>query len=329
LKIKHFFAMLILIFSHHSAFAKFGPIIGFDVSFLPSIQNNGSWELGALYPFAGLQIGVLRLTAFCGASFSFVEWGSSSAGTSWDYSYIKWYGSYCYGGTIELIFDEFLLGCGYGYEYFEPKAWVFGDGYENNPLPLEEKNSYPFIRVTLGGIINNISVKLYYDYHFHDNGYKFGMLLGLVWPKSSPRYFPQPDPRPIPPPPSPKPYEPPEEPVNNGTIYYQYDGTGYVFLDENVFYLCSSGKPVGYVENGVIYSFGGSALGFYESRFIYTLNGNPVGATDSKSLGRDAANRRPVSKANKQDLPAKRPHVSVRKPRLKNAYIGGSLRDVF
>jgi hypothetical protein len=116
---------------------------------------------------------------------------------------------------------------------------------------------------------------------------------------------------------------------NTGIVYYSYNGTGSVYFSENVFYLCSSGRPAGYVEGGTIYDFSGRVLGFYENRFIYDKNGNPVGADDPKRLGTDAAVKRSVSKANKQDVPAKQPKDSVKKPRLKNAYVGGTLQNVF
>jgi hypothetical protein len=116
---------------------------------------------------------------------------------------------------------------------------------------------------------------------------------------------------------------------NEGTIYYQYDGTGYVYVSESVFYLCSSGKPVGYVENGVIFSFGGSVLGFYERSFIYDKQGYAVGAPDPGSLGTAAGDKKPVNKAYKQGLPEKQTKASVNKPQLRNMYRGGLLSDIF
>jgi hypothetical protein len=127
---------------------------------------------------------------------------------------------------------------------------------------------------------------------------------------------------------TPPPPQPPQG-DSSGTIYYSYNGTGYVYLSESVFYLCSSGKPVGYVEGGTIYAFNGRVLGFYENAFIYNRNGNPVGANDSKRLGTDASARKSVTKANKQDIPEKQPKNSVPRPRLKNGYFGGSLLDIF
>jgi hypothetical protein len=138
---------------------------------------------------------------------------------------------------------------------------------------------------------------------------------------------PSPAPRPQP---APSPALLPEPVVNNaGTIYYSYDGTGSVYLSETVFYRCSSGEAVGYVEGGTIYAFSGRVLGFYENDFIYDKNGNPVGAADPKGLGTDAAAKRPVAKTEKQDLPAKQPKDSVNRPRLRNAYRGGFLQDIF
>jgi hypothetical protein len=130
---------------------------------------------------------------------------------------------------------------------------------------------------------------------------------------------------PPPPPPRPKP-----EPVDNkGTIYYSYDGEGYVYIDDSVFYRCSTGKPVGYTEGGVIYAFEGDVLGFFEGYFIYDRNGYPKGAPDPKNLGTDAAGKKQVRKAEKQSLPAKGTKTAAAKPRLRNGYFGGVLQDIF
>jgi hypothetical protein len=325
MNIKRFCAMLFLIFSHHATFAQFGPVIGIDVSLLLSLEKYSDihgWEPVALYPFVGVQVGVFRLTGFGGAGLALTgtetSSGSSSEGSWKIWNFDKWYGSYSFGGNLELVFDSFLLGCGYGYEYFVPDIWHF-----------ENKATYSFIRAALGmNMDDESSMKLYYDYRFNDNGFKFGILFGSWTLFDGASYAPSPAPPPRPRPvPSPKPEEKPID--NAGTIYYSYNGTGYVYFSESVFYLCSNGQPVGYVENGVIYAFAGRVLGFYESPFIYSRSGNPVGANNPKSLGTDAVGKRAVIKADKQDLPPKEPRDSVRKPRLKNAYIGGSLRDVF
>jgi hypothetical protein len=152
--------------------------------------------------------------------------------------------------------------------------------------------------------------------------------IGLAFGHFAPSYRPPPPaPRPQPSPP-PAPAPPPPAPVS-GTVYYSYNGIGYVYFNEGVFYLCSDGRPVGYVDAGVIFAFGGRVLGFYENAFIYDRNGNPVGADDPKRLGTDAAAKRSVTKAGKQALPVKQPKQSVTRPRLKNGYFGGSLQDIF
>jgi hypothetical protein len=70
-------------------------------------------------------------------------------------------------------------------------------------------------------------------------------------------------------------------------------------------------------------------LGYYENSFVYNKAGDAVGATNSKALGTDAADKRPVTKAAKQGLPVKQPKATVNKPRLRNRYVGGSLQDIF
>jgi hypothetical protein len=130
---------------------------------------------------------------------------------------------------------------------------------------------------------------------------------------------------PLPPPP-PEPVDPAD---NAGTIFYSYDGVGYVYLSQNVFYRCSDGKPVGYTEGGVIYAFPGDVLGFLEGSFIYAKNGYPMGAPDPKNLGMDAQGKKVPTKAGKQDLPVKGTKDSVTKPRLRNGYFGGTLADMF
>lgn len=116
---------------------------------------------------------------------------------------------------------------------------------------------------------------------------------------------------------------------NAGTVYYSYNGTGYVYLSGDVFYRCADGMPLGYVEDGTIYAFGGNVLGYYERFFIYDLNGNAVGADGAKALGMDAADPIEVTKALKQPLPVKQKKADVKKPRLKNIYLSGSLEEVF
>jgi hypothetical protein len=141
---------------------------------------------------------------------------------------------------------------------------------------------------------------------------------------------PPPAPPPPPPEPLPEPLAPSAEPINNsGQIYYSYDGTGYVYKADSVFYRCSNGRPLGYVEGDVIYSFAGKALGFVEKSWIYNLKGYPVGAADPKYLGNDAAAKKPVSKAAKQGLPAKQTRTPVNKPKLRDGYFGGVLSDIF
>jgi hypothetical protein len=132
-----------------------------------------------------------------------------------------------------------------------------------------------------------------------------------------------PPPDPPPPPPEPEPGD------NTGVVYYSYDGTGYVYMDNSVFYHCSDGKPVGYVESGVIYAFNGSGLGFLEGSFIHDLQGKPKGARRPQQLGTDAAQRKPVTKAPKQDLPEKMSKAAVNKPKLRNRYFGGTLEEIF
>jgi hypothetical protein len=149
---------------------------------------------------------------------------------------------------------------------------------------------------------------------------------GLVY-VFSPRKPPAPRPPPAPlPPPAPVPAPRSDNP---GTVFYSYDGTGYVYLNGNVFYRCSDGVPAGYTEGGTIYAFSGRALGFYENAFIYDKNGEPVGADDPKRLGADASAKKSVVKADKQEAPAKQPQDSAVRPRLKNGYFGGSLQDIF
>jgi hypothetical protein len=131
------------------------------------------------------------------------------------------------------------------------------------------------------------------------------------------------------PPPDPPPPPPEPEPADNtGVVYYSYDGTGYVYMDNSVFYRCSDGKPLGYVETGVIYAFDGSGLGFLEGSFIHDLEGKPKGARDPKQLGTDAAQRKTVTKASKQDVPEKMSKAAVNKPKLRNRYFGGLLPEI-
>jgi hypothetical protein len=123
---------------------------------------------------------------------------------------------------------------------------------------------------------------------------------------------------------------PPPEPTDNtGVVYYSYDGNGYVYMDNSVFYYCSDGKPVGYVEGGVIYAFNGSGLGFLEGDFIHDPEGKPKGARNPQQLGTDAAQRKPVTKAPKQDVPEKMPKAAVNTPKLRNRFFGGTLSDIF
>jgi hypothetical protein len=309
------------------------PVTGIEFSPLLSGSSNYGWELFAAYPLVGLQTEIFRLSAFAGGGLSVRDlfsdertiWSwDSEEGFSWGEDF-TW--TYSFGGNLEVLLDEWQVG--------------IGGGMAGPNLVDKDKFLYPFIRVSAGILIGDMETKLYYDYNFDNNGYKVGLLVGIYTAKSSytpPPWSPSPSPPPPPPPSPPKPRpvdpsprleEPPVEKNNGGTIYYQYDGTGYVFVSENVFYLCYNGRPVGYIERGVIYSFGGAVLGFYEKSFIYDRNGNPVGAADPKSLGTDAAGKKSVTKANKQDVPVRQTQASVNKPRLKNGYFGGSLRDVF
>ncbi|MDR2551870.1 MAG: hypothetical protein LBD31_01700 [Treponema sp.] len=102
-----------------------------------------------------------------------------------------------------------------------------------------------------------------------------------------------------------------------------------MYLSDAVFFQCSDGKPLGYVEGGAIYTFGGRCLGFMEGNFVYDLKGYPKGAVDPKSLGKDAQAKKPVTQAVKQNLPEKQSQVPVTKPKLRNGYFGGLLSDVF
>ncbi|GMO42990.1 MAG: hypothetical protein Pg6C_04640 [Treponemataceae bacterium] len=318
------------------ACAQMGLSAGIDFSALLSRSADQGWELGALYPFVGLQTDYFRLSAFGGAGIALTEWGASTGSEtingisrSWDYEYSNWYGTLCFGGSIETVLAGFLLGCGFGYEYAMPFTWyIVGHYYEEGQTSVESKTSYPFIRASIGlGAFDTdgFTVKVYYDYRFGNHGNKYGILFGYV--RHLGGYAPPPAPRPRPSPP-PAPAPPPPVPVS-GTVYYSYNGIGYVYISEGVFYLCSDGRPVGYTDAGVIFAFGGRVLGFYENAFIYDRNGNPVGADDPKRLGTDAAAKRSVTKASKQALPVKQPKQSVTRPRLKNGYFGGSLQDIF
>jgi hypothetical protein len=149
------------------------------------------------------------------------------------------------------------------------------------------------------------------------------------------KYIPTPPasrPYPVYPAPTPQYSEPEPPPVvkpQAGTVYYQYNGIGYVYFNESVFYLCANGRPVGYLEGDIIYAFSGKVLGFYAHPFIHDRQGNTIGADDPKKLGTDAAAKRQVSKAAQQDVPVKGPQQFINKPRLKNAYYGGLLSDIF
>lgn len=112
-------------------------------------------------------------------------------------------------------------------------------------------------------------------------------------------------------------------------VYYQYNGIGYVYLSEDVFYLCYDGKPAAYIEGGVIYSFDGAVLGFYEEPFVFNKNGDAIGAADPQFLGRDAATKKRVNKSLKQKAPFKQAKGAFNKPYLQNRYIGGLLEDIF
>jgi hypothetical protein len=159
---------------------------------------------------------------------------------------------------------------------------------------------------------------------------KFTITKTAPEPEPPPTLTPEPSPIPLPvPAPLPAPSSVPAPVDNSGQIYYSYDGIGYVYIDNNVFYRCSNGNPVGYVESGVIYAFSGDVLGFLEGSFIYDRNGKPLGAPDPKDLGKDAAGKKSVTKAGKQSLPAKQSKSTVNKPKLRNGYFGGVLRDMF
>jgi hypothetical protein len=139
-------------------------------------------------------------------------------------------------------------------------------------------------------------------------------------------------PPPDPPPPPPPPPEPPAEPgVNNaGRIYYDNEGTGYVYLGgDSVFYRCRDGKPLGYVEQGLIYAFTGQGLGVLQGNFIHDTRGYPLGAVDPKDLGTQAADKRVPRKAEMQNLPPKQPRAPFTRPRLRHRYFGDLLADMF
>ena len=158
---------------------------------------------------------------------------------------------------------------------------------------------------------------------FPDAPYGIGSFAAFSMQKATPPPLP-------PPPPLPAPEPTPAGSINNaGIIFYSYDGTGYVYYDNAIFYRCSDGKPVGYVESGAIYGFNGTALGFLERSYIHDLNGYPIGTTYSNKLGMDDKDKKPVNKAAKQDLPAKQTRVPVKKPSLRDMYFGGVLQDIF
>jgi hypothetical protein len=294
------------------------PVYGIESTFLLSGSSNYGWELFAAYLLVGLQTKIFRMSVFGGGGLSAAPKSSISEWIDNGYSEIDFTWTCGFGGSLEVLLNWWEIGIGYGMA--GPNR---GD---------KGKHLYPFIRGSIGfGMFE--AAKFYYDYNFENNGWKLGLLVRIDLREPSYTPYPSPSPRPVDPYPQPAPYIPPEEPPveenNEGTIYYQYDGIGYVYVSESIFYLCSSGRPVGYIERGVIYSFGGAVLGFYEKSFIYDRNGNPVGAANPKSLGTDATGKKPVTKAAKQDVPVKQPQASVNKPRLKNGYFGGSLRDVF
>jgi hypothetical protein len=300
--------VILLIFSR-PAFAQIEPAVGIDLSLLFSGSSNYGWELIGLYPFIGLQMDQFRLRAFGGAGISVKS--EIDEGLK-----LNWYGTYAFGGNLDFFMDPWIFG--------------FGGGMASGGIEEFEK-PYPFARGEIGAGNSDAAIKLYYDYNFDDNGFKTGVLISItLWPKSSSSYTP-PDPAPTPPPapPRPQPAPPPPPGDNSGTIYYSYNGTGYVYISENVFYRCSDGHVLGYAEGGTIYAFNGKVLGFYENPFIYDKNGNPVGADDPKRLGTDAAAKRSVAKASKQDLPVKQPKKPVNRPRLKNVFRGDSLQDIF
>jgi hypothetical protein len=227
------------------------------------------------------------------------------------------YFAYGFGGNAEIIISRLLLGAGYG--------WT------GATLEAAGNNLSTFVRGPLGfqtgGYGNKAETfKFHYDYNF-DGGYRIGLLVSFYAPllsgsilRPAPRPAPQPQPAPPPPP-------PPAPP--SGVIYYDYNGTGYVYLSDAVFYHCSDGNPLGYGEGGAIYAFNGRCLGFLEDNFIYDLKGLPKGAVDPISLGLDAQAKKPVTQEAKQSLPAKQSPVPVTKPKLSNTYRGGLLSDVF
>ena len=273
-------------------------------------------------PYSGFDLGlypVLGLEGYLSGSFALRSYiyGGGGLGVS---SELEAYGTYGFGCNVEAVINSLVLGVGYG-----------GTGATLDAAGGSPSAVLRLIAGLEGGGRGETAwaIKVYSDYNYtFKSRSKVGFLISLYMPftsKPAP-YRPGPTPKPAP---APQPEPAPVYVDNEGTVFYSYDGTGYVYLGDGVFYRCSDGAALGYTENGVLYAFDGRHLGFYEDPFIYDRNGNPVGADDPKALGKDASAKKQVSKAGKQYTPVKQPHGTVTKPRLKHGYFDGSLRDVF
>jgi hypothetical protein len=151
---KHVAIVLLLLLSQ-TVFGQIESVSGFDYSILTSIGNYG-WELGAIYPFVGIQAWeVLRLSAFGGVG--------GSIKNDW-----KGTATFDFGANFEVFPFGILLGVGYGYEY------LLSD------VSSDDRRSYPFMRFALGLGDDDAYMKLYYDHHFNNNGWKAGLLLGII-----------------------------------------------------------------------------------------------------------------------------------------------------
>ncbi|GHU80536.1 hypothetical protein FACS189468_0620 [Spirochaetia bacterium] len=274
------------------------------------------------------------------STYSFSIQGVHDAGFGWSLDYIKgldvdeWVNGEHYqssgmavnSGLLGSVFLGFRLsqyfipyaGGGLGFKFNDDGALSFGWKVDAGILSWPINRLYVKAGVMYDNIREDLGVSV-------GVGFKFAKKVTPPAPRPTPAPQPKPTPTPQPTPPP----APPVEQQQAGTVFYQYDGTGYVYLTDNVFYLCTNGRPVGYREGDTIYAFSGKVLGFYANAFIYDIRGNPVGADDPQKLGTDAAARKQASKAPQQDVPAKSPKQSVDKPRLKNGYFGGSLNTVF
>jgi len=235
---------------------------------------------------------------------------------------------YNYSG---LTRNTYIVGQQYYIFFDDGTGEIYG--YKDGRVSHREVFRYRVSGTTLGFQVLNRTVftgggtfSRQYNFSFDKNQIHFpdmkDNILRFYDEYSLTKVLPTPEPHPT--------IVPERIPVNNaGTVFYSYDGRGYVYIDNSVFYLCSNGRPVGYIEDGVIYAFKGNVLGFFDGSFIYTKNGYPIGAANPKSLGVDASDKKSVTKANKQNLPDKESKAAVNRPRLRNGYYGGVLSDIF